>query len=90
MSEKPRWSPIVSIVSGTLAVVSLVWVIMKPGFDSWTALLGTVLTSLGSGAVWVTKSGRVSQAQNVEKASVGIQAAGDVKTCNIGGGKNAK
>jgi len=79
--EKESAMAYLKIFAGIALVVSLLWVIDKPGYDSWLAVVVSLSAFI---ALFVTdskKRGISRQHQVVSKSALGVQAGGDV---NIG------
>ena len=78
------------IVAGITLIISVAWVLAKPGYDSGVAVLVSLSALI---TAFITDSKRRSgprQQQNVSKSSVGIQSGGDAIVEGIRVNKDAK
>ena len=74
---------IAAILASLLALVlSILWVVYKPGFDSASAVAAALAASLASFFLKREK-GTVGQTQQVSGSSIGIQAGRDAKVGNV-------
>lgn len=76
------------ILAGIALIVSLLWAVAKPGYDSLLAVVVSLSALLGP---FVAPKKKVPQLrQSVSRSSVGVQAGGDVNIGAISRDKNAK
>lgn len=71
--------------------VSLLWVIIAPGFDSIITLIGAISAVITAFVLKAKKSHPPQQQQSVSNSSNGIQAGGNINIQgDIGGNQNDK
>lgn len=70
---------IIIIVAGLCSILTLLWAILKPGFDSWSAFLASFIVFLSGFKMSkkvdnILPSTSVTKEQKISNDSIGLQA----------------
>ncbi len=78
------------ILASIALIVSILWVIAKPGFDSALAVVVSISGLVSAFLIQKHTAKRAQQYQSVSKSSIGVQASRDVSIGSIGEHKGAQ
>ena len=78
------------ILAGIALIVSILWALAKPGYDSGLAVVVSLSALLSLFLAGNKKHGVPRQQQVVSKSSLGVQAGGNVKIGTISRDKHAE
>jgi hypothetical protein len=78
------------IVAGISLIISVAWLVAKPGYDSGMAVAGALSALIAAFIAGRKRRGDPRQQQDISRSSVGIQAGGDVNVGSIFVDKNVK
>jgi hypothetical protein len=70
-------------VASVALIISIAWLLAKPGYDSGVAVFGSLATLIAAFIAGRKRHSIPRQQQDVSKSSVGIQAGGDVSVGSI-------
>jgi hypothetical protein len=64
-------------------LLSIVWVVFKPGFDSSIAVITSLAALISSFLIKKERNKRPTQSQKISDDSIGVQAGRDANVSNI-------